>query len=77
MHTVLLSKADEVYLEKCAQEHSFSYGIIIGHVSKRRTTFRAPPRRFILLMENIYPALCDIAASRSDQKYCCTSGPKQ
>lgn len=35
MHTVLLSKADEVYLEKCAQEHSFSYGIIIGHVSKR------------------------------------------
>lgn len=36
MHTVLLSKADEVYLEKCAQEHSFSYGIIIGHVSKRR-----------------------------------------
>ncbi|KAM8708827.1 hypothetical protein ACLKA7_015747 [Drosophila subpalustris] len=31
MHTVLLSKADEVYLEKCAQEHSFSYGIIVGH----------------------------------------------
>lgn len=33
MRTVLLSKADEVYLEKCAQEHSFSYGIIVGHVS--------------------------------------------
>lgn len=31
MRTVLLSKADEVYLEKCAQEHSFSYGIIVGH----------------------------------------------
>ncbi|XP_017862775.1 PREDICTED: protein odr-4 homolog [Drosophila arizonae] len=31
MRTVLLSKSDELYLEKCAQEHSFSYGIIIGH----------------------------------------------
>ncbi|XP_017016434.1 protein odr-4 homolog [Drosophila kikkawai] len=31
MRTVLLSKADEVYLEKCAQENQFSYGIIVGH----------------------------------------------
>ncbi|EDV96096.1 protein odr-4 homolog [Drosophila grimshawi] len=31
MRTVLLSKTDELYLEKCAQEHSFSYGIIVGH----------------------------------------------
>ncbi|XP_030570034.1 protein odr-4 homolog [Drosophila novamexicana] len=31
MRTVLLSKSDELYLEKCAQEHSFSYGIIVGH----------------------------------------------
>ncbi|ALC44330.1 CG10616 [Drosophila busckii] len=31
MRTVLLSKSDQLYLEKCAQEHSFSYGIIIGH----------------------------------------------
>ncbi|XP_068141957.1 protein odr-4 homolog [Drosophila tropicalis] len=31
MRTLLLSKSDELYLEKCAQEHKFSYGIIIGH----------------------------------------------
>ncbi|XP_033158983.1 protein odr-4 homolog [Drosophila mauritiana] len=31
MRTVLLSKHDELYLEKCAQENQFSYGIIVGH----------------------------------------------
>ncbi|KAH8380359.1 hypothetical protein KR009_010169 [Drosophila setifemur] len=31
MRTVLLSKTDELYLEKCAQENRFSYGIIVGH----------------------------------------------
>ncbi|XP_016978082.1 protein odr-4 homolog [Drosophila rhopaloa] len=31
MRTVLLSKSDELYLEKCAQENQFSYGIIVGH----------------------------------------------
>ncbi|XP_017043373.1 protein odr-4 homolog [Drosophila ficusphila] len=31
MRTVLLSKTDELYLEKCAQENQFSYGIIVGH----------------------------------------------
>jgi len=36
MRTVLLSKHDELYLEKCAQENQFSYGIIVGHVSAIR-----------------------------------------
>ncbi|XP_030385521.1 protein odr-4 homolog isoform X1 [Scaptodrosophila lebanonensis] len=31
IRTVLLHKADELYLAKCAQEHKFSYGIIVGH----------------------------------------------
>ncbi|KAH8338307.1 hypothetical protein KR067_007032 [Drosophila pandora] len=31
MRTVLLSKSDELYLEKCAQENQFAYGIIVGH----------------------------------------------
>lgn len=51
MRTVLLSKSDELYLEKCAQEHSFSYGIIVGHVSTSMLLLRPPPRRFILLTE--------------------------
>ncbi|XP_034657444.1 protein odr-4 homolog [Drosophila subobscura] len=39
MRTLLLSKADELYLEKCAQEHRFSYGIIIGHQADLSKTF--------------------------------------
>ncbi|XP_017138043.1 protein odr-4 homolog [Drosophila miranda] len=39
MRTLLLSKADEHYLEKCAREHRFSYGIIIGHQADLTKTF--------------------------------------
>lgn len=33
MAKLLLSKSDEEYLEKCATQLNFSYGIIVGQVS--------------------------------------------
>lgn len=33
MAKLLLSKSDEEYLEKCATQLKFSYGIIVGQVS--------------------------------------------
>lgn len=36
MPIILLSKSDEEYLQKCATQLNFAYGIIIGQVSESK-----------------------------------------
>lgn len=83
MRTVLLSKADEVYLEKCAQENQFSYGIIVGHVSRGRDirhvdlfgSFPVPPinKQPIITIRSV----SKLAASGPQQERGGALGPEQ